>query len=126
MQMDVERTAKTEAEEIQADFAVMAGSLRNLLVDLVYALGGEHVDDRQGDMFRPQTGPALRADDAEDDDLADPLLGQARQLVAEHGRASVSSSSAICALATTAPPPSWNPWSRPAWSRLCERMAAAK
>ena len=90
MQMDVERTAKTEAEEIQADFAVMAGSLRNLLVDLVYALGGEHVDDRQGDMFRPQTGPALRADDAEDDDLADPLLGQARQLVAEHGRASVS------------------------------------
>ena len=46
----------------------------------------------------PQTGPALRADDAEDDDLADPLLGQARQLVAEHGRASVSSSSAICAL----------------------------
>ena len=60
MQMDVERTAKTEAEEIQADFAVMAGSLRNLLVDLVYALGGEHVDDRQGDMFRPQTGPARR------------------------------------------------------------------
>lgn len=89
VQMDVERTAKTEAEEFEADFFLMATTLRGLVVDLVDALGGEFVDDRQADMFRTSTGPALLAD-APDDDGADPLLAEARRVVIENRRASIS------------------------------------
>lgn len=89
VQMDVERSAKTEAEEFEADFFLMATTLRGLVADLVDALGGEYVDDRQADMFRTSTGPALRADDT-DDDGDDPLLAEARRVVVENRRASIS------------------------------------
>ncbi|QPR98165.1 hypothetical protein I6G72_19040 [Achromobacter xylosoxidans] len=67
----------------------MATTLRGLVADLVDALGGEYVDDRQADMFRTSTGPALRADDT-DDDGDDPLLAEARRVVVENRRASIS------------------------------------
>jgi len=86
---DVERVAKKDAETFEADFYLMANALRPLIADLVDALGGECVDDRQGDMFRPATGPTLVGSDG-DEPIVDPLLPKARRVVIQHRRASIS------------------------------------
>ena len=86
---DVERVAKNDAETFEADFYLMASTLRPLIADLVDVLGGECVDDRQADMFRPATGPALVAGE-DGDHPVDPLLPEARRIVIQHHRASIS------------------------------------
>ena len=85
---DVERVAKNDADTFEADFYLMASTIRPLIADLVDVLGGECVDDRQGDMFRTATGPALVSGD--DEPNVDPLLAQARHVIVQHGRASIS------------------------------------
>ncbi|MNL53304.1 DNA translocase FtsK [compost metagenome] len=81
--------AKNDAETFEADFYLMASTLRPLIADLVDVLGGECADDRQADMFRPATGPALVAND-NGDHLVDPLLTDARRVVLEYRRPSIS------------------------------------
>jgi recombination associated protein RdgC len=75
----------TEADAWDADAAIYTGELRALVADLTEAMGG--LVDPAGDMPTP---PQVKPDTFIGDGSADPLLAQARALVVEHKRPSIS------------------------------------